>query len=109
MLRSMYAGVSGLKAHQQQMDVIGNNISNVNTTGFKGSRVTFQQMLTQTIKGASAPDDNKGGTNPQQIGLGVSTGSIDNNMISGSIQPTGKTTDVALQGDGFFVVGDSDN
>ncbi len=108
MMRSMYASVSGLKVHQQMMDVIGNNISNINTTGYKGSRVTFQQMLTQTLKGASAPDNNKGGTNPQQIGLGVSTASIDSDMTGGNLQPTGKTTDVALQGDGFFVVSDGE-
>ncbi|MFW6273348.1 MAG: flagellar basal body protein, partial [Halanaerobium sp.] len=67
MLRSMYAGVSGLDSHQQMMDVIGNNISNVNTVGFKRSRVTFQEMLTQTIQGASASRDSRAGTNPQQV------------------------------------------
>ncbi len=102
----MYAGVSGLKAHQQQMDVIGNNISNVNTTGFKGSRVTFKEMLSQTINGASSPQGGRGGTNPKQIGLGVQLGSIDKNMGQGSLQSTGKETDVALQGNGFFIVND---
>ncbi|ADL13142.1 flagellar hook protein FlgE [Acetohalobium arabaticum] len=106
MMRSMYAGVSGLKAHQTKMDVIGNNISNVNTTGYKGSRVTFKEMLNQTMEGASAPQDGRGGTNPQQIGLGVSLGSIDNNMETGNLQSTGKMTDVALQGEGFFIVND---
>lgn len=106
MMRSMYAGVSGLKAHQTKMDVIGNNISNVNTTGYKGSRVTFKEMLNQTMEGASAPQDGRGGTNPQQIGLGVSLGSIDNNMETGNLQSTGRMTDVALQGDGFFIVND---
>lgn len=106
MLRSMYAGVSGLNTHQQMMDVTGNNISNVNTVGFKSSRVTFKEMLSQTIQGASAPQDNRAGTNPQQVGLGVGVGSIDSDMSSGNLQSTGKTSDVAIQGDGFFVLRD---
>lgn len=105
-MRSMYAGVSGLKAHQTKMDVIGNNISNVNTTGYKGSRVTFQEMLSQTIEGASSPQDGRGGTNPQQIGLGVQVGSVDNNMGSGNPQSTGKMTDLAIDGEGFFIAND---
>ncbi|MCC3145201.1 flagellar hook protein FlgE [Halanaerobium sp. Z-7514] len=104
MLRSMYAGVSGLDSHQEMMDVIGNNISNVNTVGFKSSRVTFQEMLTQTIQGASAADDARGGTNAQQVGLGTSVASIDNNMTSGNLESTGQGSDVAIQGDGFFVL-----
>src|SRR6056297_3358200 len=108
MLRSMYAGVSGLNSHQQMMDVTGNNISNVNTIGFKSSRVTFKEMLSQTIQGASAPQDNRAGTNPQQVGLGVGLGSIDNDMSSGNLQSTGKTSDVAIQGDGFFVLQEGD-
>ncbi len=106
MLRSMYAGVSGLNSHQQMMDVTGNNISNVNTIGFKSSRVTFKEMLSQTIQGASAPQENRAGTNPQQVGLGVGIGSIDSDMSSGNLQSTGKTSDVAIQGDGFFVLRD---
>ncbi|ADO76706.1 flagellar hook protein FlgE [Halanaerobium praevalens] len=106
MLRSMYAGVSGLNSHQQMMDVTGNNISNVNTVGFKSSRVTFKEMLSQTIRGASAPQENRAGTNPQQVGLGVGVGSIDSDMSSGNLQSTGKTSDVAIQGDGFFVLRD---
>jgi len=109
MLRSMYAGVSGLNAHQQMMDVTGNNISNVNTIGFKSSRVTFKEMLSQTIQGASAPQANRAGTNPQQVGLGVGVGSIDSDMSSGNLQSTGKTSDVAIQGDGFFVLRDGNN
>lgn len=109
MLRSMYAGVSGLNAHQQMMDVTGNNISNVNTVGFKSSRVTFKEMLSQTIKGASAPQDNRAGTNPQQVGLGVSLGSIDTDMSSGNLQSTEKTSDAAIQGDGFFVLRNGNN
>jgi flagellar hook protein FlgE len=100
----MYAGVSGLKAHQTKMDVLGNNISNVNTVGYKGSRATFKEMLSQTIKGASSPQGGKGGTNPQQIGLGVSLGSIDTSMEQGNLQSTGKMTDISIQGEGFFVV-----
>ncbi|MFW5719242.1 MAG: flagellar hook protein FlgE, partial [Halanaerobium sp.] len=108
MLRSMYAGVSGLNSHQQMMDTTGNNISNVNTIGFKSSRVTFKEMLSQTLKGASRPSDDgaRAGTNPQQIGLGVGVGSIDNDMSSGNLQSTGKNSDVAIQGDGFFVLQD---
>src|SRR6056297_1501886 len=108
MLRSMYAGVSGLNSHQQMMDVVGNNISNVNTIGFKSSRVTFKEMLNQTIKGASAPQDDRAGTNPQQVGLGVGLGSIDADMSSGNLQPTGKSSDVAIQGDGFFILQDGE-
>lgn len=105
-MRSMYAGVSGLKAHQTKMDVIGNNISNVNTVGYKGSRVTFKEMLSQTLKGASSPQNGRGGTNPQQVGLGVALGSIDTSMEQGNLQSTGKMTDVSIQGEGFFMVND---
>ncbi|MGB4045897.1 MAG: flagellar hook-basal body complex protein, partial [Halanaerobiales bacterium] len=104
MLRSMYAGVSGLKTHQTRMDVIGNNIANVNTTGFKASRVTFKEMLSQTLSGAKAPQDNRGGMNPQQVGLGVSLGSIDTNHVQGNLQSTGLGTDLAIQGNGYFIV-----
>ena len=106
MLRSMYSGVSGLKVHQVKLDVIGNNIANINTTGFKTSRVTFKEMLNQTLQGASAPsvDVNVGGTNPQQIGLGVGVGSIDVDHTQGNLQPTGKTSDLAIDGNGFFVI-----
>ncbi len=104
MLRSMYAGVSGLKAHMNKMDIIGNNIANVNTTGYKRSRATFKTMLSQTIQGASAPQEGRGGTNPQEIGLGVSLGSIDVDMGQGNLQSTGRNTDLAIQGDGFFVM-----
>ncbi|MFP4017261.1 MAG: flagellar basal-body rod protein FlgF, partial [Halanaerobiales bacterium] len=106
MLRSMYSGVSGLTAHQTKLDVIGNNIGNVNTTGFKGSRVTFKEMLSQTLQGASAPNNNIGGTNPQQVGLGVGIGSIDVDHTQGNLQSTGKTEDLAIDGNGFFVVND---
>lgn len=104
MLRSLYSAISGLKNHQIKMDVIGNNISNVNTTGFKRSRVTFSTMLSQTMKGAGSPSENKGGTNPAQIGLGSMVSSIDQIMTPGSSQTTGKDTDVMIQGTGFFVL-----
>ncbi len=104
MMRSLFSGVSGLKNHQTRMDVIGNNISNVNTTGFKSSRVTFADTLNQTMTGASSPKDNIGGTNPKQIGLGSSVSSIDLLFTDGSVQSTGKNTDLCLSGNGLFVV-----
>ncbi len=107
MMSSLFAAVSGLKTHQQRMDVIGNNIANVNTPGFKRSRMTFQDMLYQTIRGASRPvDGGRGGTNPMQVGMGASIGSIDTLMTGSSPQDTGKNTDLAIEGDGFFVVSD---
>ncbi|MHB8170472.1 MAG: flagellar hook protein FlgE [Thermincolia bacterium] len=105
MMRSMFAGVSGLRNHQIRMDVIGNNIANVNTAGFKKSRVTFQDMLNQTVQGASSPQGNRGGTNPQQVGLGMTIASIDTIQTQGNLQSTGKMTDLAVQGDGFFMLG----
>ncbi len=104
MMRSLYSGVSGVKGHQTRMDVVGNNIANVNTTGFKSGRVTFADTLSQTQTDASAPSGNVGGTNPKQIGLGVGVASIDMLFTDGSIQATGKNTDVALSGNGLFVV-----
>lgn len=106
MMRSLYSGVSGLKNHQTRMDVVGNNISNVNTTGFKSSRVTFSDTLSQTLSGASAPTENRGGTNPKQIGLGSATSSIDTLFTDGSVQSTGVNTDLCLSGNGLFVVKD---
>lgn len=104
MMRSLFSGVSGLKGHQTRMDVIGNNIANVNTTGFKSSRVTFADTLSQTQTGASAPGDTIGGTNPKQIGLGTGVASIDLLFTDGSVQSTGKNTDLCLSGNGLFVV-----
>jgi len=104
MLRSLYSGVSGLRNHQQKMDVIGNNIANVNTAGFKKGRTDFKDMLSQTLQDAAAPSLTKGGTNPAQIGLGVTMGSIETIMTQGAAQTTGKNTDLMIQGDGFFVV-----
>ncbi|MFT7597611.1 MAG: flagellar hook protein FlgE [Acidimicrobiales bacterium] len=102
MIRSMYAAVSGLRAHQTMMDVVGNNIANVNTNGFKKSNVIFQDILSQTIKGASAPNDIVGGTNSAQIGLGAQVGSVAQNFLQGALQSTGRDLDLAIQGDGFF-------
>ncbi|MDQ2687128.1 MAG: flagellar hook protein FlgE, partial [Armatimonadota bacterium] len=99
-------GVSAIEAHQQRMDVIGNNIANVNTTAYKAGRVTFQDQLSQTIQGASKGDGaNIGGTNPQQTGLGVKVGSIDTLMGQGGLQATSRPTDLAIQGNGFFMLG----
>lgn len=106
MMRSMFAGVSGLKNHQTRMDVVGNNIANVNTVGFKGSRVTFSEMMNQTLQNAQSPDGNRGGQNPQQIGLGVDLASIDTIQTQGSLESTGIGTDLAIDGDGFFRVND---
>lgn len=107
MMRSMYSGVSGLRAHQLKMDIIGNNIANVNTVGFKGQRVTFQEVFSQTIKGASSPQQGKGGTNAHQVGLGISLSSIDTFHIRGAVQRTDNITDLAVNGDGFFILSDS--
>ncbi|HCX64240.1 MAG TPA: flagellar basal body rod protein FlgG, partial [Eubacteriaceae bacterium] len=99
MLRSLYSGVSGMRNNQTKMDVIGNNIANVNTTGFKSGRVRFQDMLSQTIANAQAPTDNNlGGVNPQQIGLGVQVGAIDTIMTGGALQPTNRDLDFAIEG-----------
>lgn len=106
MMRSMYAGVSGLRTHQSKMDVIGNNIANVNTIGFKKGQMTFKEVFSQTLRGASAPQDGRGGTNPQQVGLGVSVGSISTIHTQGSAQPTDNPTDLMIDGEGFFVVSD---
>ncbi|MDA3822662.1 MAG: flagellar hook protein FlgE [Bacteroidales bacterium] len=108
MMRSLFAGVSGLKNHQTRMDVVGNNISNVNTYGYKSTRVTFQDMLSQTVSGAAKPEENKGGVNPKQVGLGMTIASIDRNFNQGSLQTTGNQTDLAIQGDGFFIVANGD-
>lgn len=106
MMRSLWSGVSGLQAHQVAMDVEGNNISNVNTNGFKYSRADFGTMFSQTVKIATAPTDGRGGQNPLQIGLGVSVSSTTRIHSQGSVQTTDKNTDVAINGDGFFMVSD---
>lgn len=104
MMRSLWAGVSGMQNHQTRMDVIGNNIANVNTTGFKKGRVDFQDMISQQLSGAAAPTTEVGGVNPKEVGLGVQTAAIHNIFTQGNLQSTGVGTDVAIQGNGFFVL-----
>ncbi len=106
MMRALYSGVSGLENHQTRMDVIGNNISNVNTVGFKKGRVNFEDMLSQTMQGAAAPTQELGGVNPQQVGLGMQIASIDTIFTQGSLETTGKMDDLAIEGNGFFVLKD---
>lgn len=106
MLRSLYSAISGMRSKQTKLDVIANNISNVNTTGFKGSRVKFHDMLSQTIRNASAPVGGRAGTNPAQVGLGVAVGGIDTSHVQGALQATGRISDLAVQGSGFFVMAD---
>ncbi|GHU95538.1 flagellar basal body protein [Clostridia bacterium] len=108
MMRSLFAGVSGLKNHQTKMDVIGNNIANVNTQGFKASRTSFSEMFNQTLSSASAPTGSLGGLNAKQIGLGVSTQAIDMLWTQGGFMTTGRTLDLAIEGDGFISVFDGD-
>ena len=104
MIRSMYSGISGMKNFQTKLDVIGNNIANVNTYGFKKGRVTFKDMVNQTISGASGPSQGKGGINPQQVGLGSQLAAIDTIDTQGALQTTGRVLDLAIQGDGYLVV-----
>lgn len=103
MMRSLFSGVSGLNNHQVRMDVIGNNLANVNTTGFKRGRVNFEDLLSQNLSGAARPTDVKGGVNPKQVGLGMMIGSIDTIHTQGALQTTGVNTDLAIMGEGFFV------
>ncbi|ARC55707.1 Flagellar hook protein FlgE [Frondihabitans sp. 762G35] len=103
MLRSLYSGIAGLRAHQTMLDVTGNNIANVNTVGFKGSATVFQDTLSQITHGAGGPQAGLGGTNPAQVGLGVQVAGITTNFSQGSAQATGKATDLMISGDGFFV------
>jgi len=104
MMRSMFTAISGLKNHQLMLDVTANNIANVNTVAYKGSRTTFKDSLYQVQVGAAGPSPGQGGRNPSQVGLGVQLGSIDNLMGSGSLQATGNPTDVAIEGEGMFIV-----
>lgn len=106
MMRSMFSGVSGLRAHQTKMDVIGNNVANVNTVGFKSGRVTFQEVFSQTLRGAGSPDaaTGRGGTNPMQVGLGIGVGAVDTMMSAGSSERTDNSTDLSISGEGFFIV-----
>lgn len=109
MMRSMFSAVTGLKNFQTKMDVIGNNIANVNTVGYKKSRVTFQDTLSQTMRGAASPQGNRGGTNPMQVGLGMNIATIDTIHSPSSFESTGYATDLAIDGDGFFIVSDGLN
>ncbi|MFH0920093.1 MAG: flagellar hook-basal body complex protein [Fibrobacterota bacterium] len=104
MVRSLYAAISGLRNHQVRLDVIGNNIANVNTTGFKAGRVTFEESMAQLLKGASRPPGFQGGTNPMQLGLGMGVGSIDTLTTQGNLESTGQITDLAIEGSSYFVV-----
>lgn len=104
MLRSLFAGVSGLRNHQVRLDVIGNNVSNVNTVAFKAGRVTFKEGFAQLLQGGSRPPGDQGGINPIQVGLGMQIGSVDTMFSQGNLETTGLNTDVAIQGDSFFVV-----
>ena len=106
MLRSLFAGISGLRVNQTMLDVTGNNIANANTTGFKASTVVFQDTLSQMLTGASGASVDQGGTNPVQVGLGVQVAAIASNLLQGSAQMTGRATDLMIQGDGMFVVQD---
>ena len=109
MIRSMYSGISGMKNFQTKLDVIGNNISNVNTYGFKKGRTIFKDLISQTTSGASAPTDTRGGVNAKQVGLGSQLAAIDTIHTGGAMQSTGNTLDLAISGDGFFQVADAAN
>ncbi len=109
MMPSMFSGVSGLRNHQTRLNVIGNNLANINTVGYKYSRVLFSDMMYQTIQSASAPQGGRGGINPQQVGLGMEVSSIGTIHTGGNLESTGVTTDMAIQGDGFFVLSDGTN
>lgn len=104
MMRSLYSGVSGLQNHQIRMDVVGNNVSNVNTIGFKKGRVNFQDMISQNMSGAARPTEEVGGVNPRQVGLGMTVATIDTIHTQGSLQTTGVTSDLAIQGNGMFIL-----
>lgn len=104
MLKSLYSGISGMKGFQTKLDVIGNNIANVNTVGFKKGRVMFQDIINQNISGATAPTAQTGGINPKQVGLGTRIGSIDTIHTPGSPMTTNIGTDLAIDGDAYFVV-----
>ena len=109
MMRSLFSGVSGLQNHQTRMDVIGNNLANINTTGFKRNRVNFQDIFYQQLQGAARPTDVLGGINPKEVGLGMSVASIDTIHLQGAFQTTGVQTDLAINGNGFFILNDRGN
>ncbi len=103
---ALSAGVTGLQAHQKMLDIAGNNLANVNTTAFKSSRITFSELLSETVKRASQPTGTVGGTNPQQMGSGVGVSGISANMTQGNIVNTGNPLDMAIEGEGYFVLSD---
>ena len=105
---AMSAAISGMKTQMQALNVVGNNIANVNTNGYKAQRITFKESIYNTLSAGSAGTTTTGGTNPQQIGYGCSVGTIDLDMTTGSLDPTGRVLDCAIQGDGFFLVGGKD-
>jgi len=105
-IRSIYSGISGLRTHQAFMDVVGNNISNVNTIGFKAGRITFEETFSLTLRSAQSPTERMGGVNPIQLGLGTAIGSIDTLFSQGTLETTDQVTDLAIQGDGFFILSD---
>ena len=107
-MRSLYSGISGLKSQANAIDVVGNNIANVNTTGFRRARLTFSDTFSQTLSGAVGATATKGGINPRQIGLGVQTGSIDTIFTQGNSQQTGRLLDLSIQGSGFFQLTDGE-
>ena len=106
MIQAMYSGISGMKAFKSYLDVIGNNIANVNTVAYKASNATFKELMIQTISGASAPTASRGGTNPSQVGLGVMIGAVSVDESQGSMQATGRQTDLGIEGNGFFTLSD---
>src|SRR3954463_16278179 len=103
MLRSMFSAISGLRAHQTKMDVVGNNIANVNTVGYKSQSTVFEDTLSQLMRNGSAPTAPSAGTHPAQVGLGVKVASISTNFSQGSTQNTGRSSDFMISGDGFFL------
>src|ERR671928_1000898 len=103
MLRSLFSAISGLQAHQTKMDVVGNNIANVNTVGYKSSTTVFEDPLSQMLRNGSAPTSTTAGTNPAQVGLGTKVAEIATNFSQGSTQSTGRSTDFLISGDGFFI------
>ena len=109
MLRSLMSGVSGVRGHQVSLDVVGNNIANVNTAGYKRSNITFQDLLYQNTSGTMAPNDQRGGVNAKQVGLGMQVSAIEVLHTQGTTQYTGSRTDFAIQGDGYFVVMDGNS
>lgn len=106
MLRSMYSGISGMRNMQTKLDVIGNNIANVNTFGFKKGRTTFQDLVSQQLAGATGPGNDRGGVNARQVGLGMQLASIDTLHTQGSLQNTNRELDLGISGDGYFMVSD---